>query len=46
VQSHFHRPPKAVALPPHFHEKAIICQDGIGRAPWRSSDAAPLYLVF
>ncbi|HVR39827.1 MAG TPA: hypothetical protein VMU84_12090, partial [Thermoanaerobaculia bacterium] len=26
----------------HFHEKAIICQVGIGRAPWRSSDAAPM----
>jgi hypothetical protein len=34
--------PKAVASHTHFHEKAIICQVGIGRAPWRSIDAAPL----
>ena len=38
--------PKAAASRPHFHEKAIICQVGIGRAPWRSSDAAPLSLIF
>ena len=31
---------KAAAPPPHFHEKAIICQAGIGRATWRSIDAA------
>jgi hypothetical protein len=27
---------------PHFHEKAIICQVDIVRAPWRSSDVALL----
>ena len=45
--SRFHRPPKAAArCRAHFHEKAIICQLGIGRAPWRSSDAAPSHLLF
>ena len=30
---------------PHFHEKAIICQAVIGRAPWRSSDGALVQFV-
>jgi len=29
---------------PHFHEKATICQAGIGRATWCSTDAALLSL--